>query len=351
MDKTIQIMSSELDRKVKEFKRTFENIQKYLAQQQEQNEKLTSMMKNYALVDSDIVKFNVGGKIFSTYKTTVTKRIKKPDSDEYYEPNLLEGLISGICDVSVDENKAIFIDRNPQYFNYILDYLRNSGCDKFTLNLSKNSEIQKEIFKEADFYNLEGLKEIISPSLEINILKSYLDTNILTPSQIKDLIKLCSFKGSEKWKLIYRASVHGFLADDFHGKCDESTKTLTLIRTTQSYVFGGYTEAAWSQKGGYVNDPNAFIFSLVNKENKPIHIPCSQPPNAIYCNSIYGPTFGGGHDIHICDKSDSNSSSYSNFSYCYKHPFYAYNSNEANTFLAGSYHFQTNEIEVYCKEQ
>lgn len=306
MEKNCQIIINDLDRKIKEFKRTFEQIQKYLSQQQEQNEKLTCMMKNYNIVDSEIVKFNVGGKIFSTYKSTLTKRIKKQDSsggggecEEYYEPNLLEGLISGICDVSVDENKAIFIDRNPQYFNYILDYLRccssqNNNNDKMSLSLPKNSEIQKDIFKEAEFYNLEGLKELISPNLEINILKAYLDTTILNTAQIKELMNLCNFKGTEKWKLLYRASVHGFLADDFHGKCDESTRTLTLIRTTQSYVFGGYTEAPWSQKGGYVNDPNAFIFSLVNKENKPIFIPCSQPPNAIYCNSIYGPTFGGG---------------------------------------------------------
>ena len=84
-------MLSDLDKKIKEFKKTFENLQKYLAQQQEQNEKLTTMMKNYSVNDSDIVKFNVGGKIFSTYKTTLTKRIKKPESEEFYDPNLLEG--------------------------------------------------------------------------------------------------------------------------------------------------------------------------------------------------------------------------------------------------------------------
>jgi hypothetical protein len=62
-----------------------------------------------------------------------------------------------------------------------------------SLSLPKNSEIQKEIFKEAEFYNLEGLKELISPNLEINILKAYLDTTILNTAQIKEFERAMAF--------------------------------------------------------------------------------------------------------------------------------------------------------------
>jgi hypothetical protein len=34
----------------------------------------------------------------------------------------------------------------------------------------------------------------------------------------------------------------------------------------------------------------------------------------------------------------------------YKHPQYAYGTNEAQSFLAGSFNFQLDEIEVYQKE-
>ena len=40
-------------------------------------------------------------------------------------------------------------------------------------------------------------------------------------------------------KLIYRASRDGFGADEFHSKCDGKRDTLSIIQTTNGYVFGG----------------------------------------------------------------------------------------------------------------
>ena len=63
----------------------------------------------------------------------------------------------------------------------------------------------------------------------------------------------------------------------------------------------------------------------------------------IYCNSSYGPTFGGGHDFYICSNSNGSNSSYSNLHYTYECPPNV----TANTFLAGSYNFYVNELEVF----
>ena len=71
---------------------------------------------------------------------------------------------------------------------------------------------------------------------------------------------------------------------------------------------------------------------------------------AIYCNSQYGPSFGGGCDIIIGDNSNTTVNSCSNLCCAYKHPQYEYGTNEAETFLAGSFNFQLDEIEVYQKE-
>ena len=38
---------------------------------------------------------------------------------------------------------------------------------------------------------------------------------------------------------------------------------------------------------------------------------------ASYNYPNYGPTFGNGHDIHICDKCNVNNGSYSNFPYSF----------------------------------
>ena len=77
---------------------------------------------------------------------------------------------------------------------------------------------------------------------------------------------------------------------------------------------------------------------------------CTKPSGAIYACSEYGPSFGGGFDLYISNNSNTSGESYSNLAYSYKHPNYAYNSNEAKSFLAGSYKFLTTEIEVYTKE-
>lgn len=62
----------------------------------------------------------------------------------------------------------------------------------------------------------------------------------------------------------------------------------------------------------------------------------------------YHVTFGGGHDIYLCDNCNTTNSSYSNFGHTYKCPDgFAYGSNEAKNYFAGSYNFMTDEIEVF----
>jgi hypothetical protein len=46
------------------------------------------------------------------------------------------------------------------------------------------------------------------------------------------------------------------------------------------------------------------------------------------------------NDFYIADKSNININSCSNLGHSYTHPDYVYESNEARSFLAGSYYFQ-----------
>jgi hypothetical protein len=92
-----------------------------------------------------------------------------------------------------------------------------------------------------------------------------LDSVILSEKQRTDLIKLCQFDSSSKWTLIYRASRDGRTAHAFHSKCDNKAKTLTIIKSTYGDIFGGYTEQMWDTSNEFKKDPNALIFSLVNR--------------------------------------------------------------------------------------
>jgi hypothetical protein len=145
----------------------------------------------------------------------------------------------------------------------------------------------------------------------------------------------------------------GFGSNDFHSKCDGHSNTLTILKAKDSsYIFGGFASANWNSANLNESDPNAFIFSLTNKDNKPVKMKVD--PNdhqySVLCDSKYGPAFGCGIDIYIANNANTTMNSYSNLGYTFKHPQYVYETDEAQRFLAGSHNFQLDEIEVYQKE-
>ena len=105
----------------------------------------------------------------------------------------------------------------------------------------------------------------------------------------------------------------------------------------------------------YRYDAKAFLFSLVNKPGwAPVKLPqtgqYSYNGYSIYdCYSyLYGPTFGGGHDIHIARYASSSSSSNTNLGYSYSPPSgYSYGSTFTQTFLAGTHQFTPDEVETF----
>jgi hypothetical protein len=180
-------------------------------------------------------------------------------------------------------------------------------------------------------------------------------SQILTnEQQLSELIKLCEFSSNDKWSLLYRGTRDGFGAKDFHSKCDGHSNTLTIVKAKGSeFIFGGFTSINWDSLGRWrhKSDPNAFLFSLTNGDNRPLKIKIdpNQRQYAIYCDSEYGPLFGGGHDICIANNANTTMGSYSDLGYTYKHPRYANGTNEAQTILAGTEYFQLDEIEVHQK--
>jgi N-acetylneuraminic acid mutarotase len=61
-----------------------------------------------------LVKLNVGGRTFTTSKTTLTR----------YEDSLLGRMFSGRHELAADEEGRAFIDRNGELFEHVLDFLR-----------------------------------------------------------------------------------------------------------------------------------------------------------------------------------------------------------------------------------
>ena len=67
----------------------------------------------------------------------------------------LSGLLSGRIQTYKDDTGAIFIDRDPQLFRIILNYLRNRSLSLDDVNL-------KELKHEAEFYGIAPLVKKLS---------------------------------------------------------------------------------------------------------------------------------------------------------------------------------------------
>ena len=99
--------------------------------------------------------------------------------------------------------------------------------------------------------------------------------------------------------------------------------------------------------GTYKHCTESFLFSLVNPTGAgPTKLPLrgTSNQNGIYCNSGYGPAFGGGHDLCIANVANTNSNSYSNLNTTYESPPHV----TPTTFLAGNKNFVVNEVEVFA---
>ena len=98
-------------------------------------------------------------------------------------------------------------------------------------------------------------------------------------------------KNKIDFKLIFKMSENGEKSGDFHKYCDDKGPTLSLIKTTQNRIFGGFTPLNWKNSGGYVEDKSniTFIFSL--NTNKKFDL-IKDDKQAIYCSSDYGVNFG-----------------------------------------------------------
>ena len=177
---------------------------------------------------------------------------------------------------------------------------------------------------------------------------TFVNSSILTQEQGNALLNLANLSSTSIYAKIYSASINGFGAVNFHSKCDNVLGTLIVIKTINSYVFGGFTLANWGNNGGYQTDANAFIFSLINQYNYPVRLNVTNAANAIFASSSYGPIFGNGFDLYIADQFISNTNSRTQLGNAYQLPLnMTYGTMASQSFLAGSYYFQPIEIEVY----
>lgn len=275
----------------------------------------------------------------------------------------LNNWLKNLSILKVDEEKWLKIHVQSEEAITKMETLIKSIQQILLLNKFEASKERVAEFEKADFVELSQYQTAIKN------MNSIFDSKILDYTMQKALFELCEFKSSDnKWDLLYRASRDGFGTASFHSRCDSKPFTLTIVKSNNGNIFGGYTESQWNDPDGkensrgvennqskdnyYKRDNNAFVFSLVNKIGKPMKVGVSSGEEdfAIYCRTSNGPTFGRGCDFMINGDSNVNKTAWSNFGVSFGSDEInklEKNSNESKSFLAGAEKFSVLEVEVF----
>ncbi len=144
--------------------------------------------------------------------------------------------------------------------------------------------------------------------------------------------------------LLYRSTRDGANAAAFHEACDGRGPTVTLIRSDNGYVFGGYAGISWESiiwHSSWKVDLSAFLFTVTNPRGYPItrFLPRDHDKQ-IQCGAWLGPSFGLGDDLRISNKFDGHSYSFLNNSFV--------NSKYGDATFTGSHYFTPEEVEVWA---
>ena len=161
-----------------------------------------------------------------------------------------------------------------------------------------------------------------------NIIKEYEEIDFVV-NKISE-----KFNGS-RFKLLYKGSRDGDGAADFHSRCDEAEKTLTIVEDNYGNRFGGFTTQDWGGEYMQKKDDDAFIFSI--DKSKIYEVIPEQ--NAIGCYPNFGPVFFG-CQIRIYDNFLSKGGT------TYKKGL-NYRTTEDFELTNGNQNFGVREIEVY----
>ncbi|CAG0881812.1 unnamed protein product [Darwinula stevensoni] len=147
------------------------------------------------------------------------------------------------------------------------------------------------------------------------------------------------------WRLLFRASSHGYSAHAFHRCCDGVAPTYVLVLGPRGEICGGFSDVPWGQtssKGRFLASDRAFLFTLENgPEIPPTKFDVVKRTFAIAHHPDFGPIFGAGADLSISDCCNMNCESYSNLPHSYD------GENASCTLLMGNYNFNVLEYEIF----
>ena len=159
------------------------------------------------------------------------------------------------------QNNFSVLDYEVYSFDICKEYVYNvCKYPDIIWNYIETKDITEDSLKQFDD-DVELLRDLDvihckDTSIRLKISRYYLKnpSNLLVGTQLVNNqydVKLREWLGDYNWRLIYRASEHGYTAKSFHECCDDKGPTLVIIKSSGGWIFGGYTTQSWSGNSIY----------------------------------------------------------------------------------------------------
>ena len=180
----------------------------------------------------------------------------------------------------------------------------------------------------------EEFSDFLKIQKEKYIHKMFKNSNIIRSNDEKKLILFWLKKRFIKTNLLFNSKFDRDLLSIFFKKVENKFPTLIIIKTTNNYIFGGYTSIAWKCDGIWYSDKDSFIFSFYTKNKYEVK-------NINLSEHIFGryDLIQFGKDIRIYDKCTSNNQNYVGKEF--------YNSPDNYQINGGNQYFTVSSYEVY----
>jgi len=231
------------------------------------------MKENAEKAKSKII-LDIGGTRFTTSKSTLMA----------FEGSYFHAMLSS-GHWQPDEDGSYFIDRNPKFFDIILDYMRTGKFDISDLNKKDLTQLQDDL----DYFQIKLPTPI--PQL-ITIPSTILNTDLQ-----KTLLSMLPPGGQRKFRLIHDSS-RGIANTIFDQAVKGIGPTLIVIKSNNNYVFGAYVQDVWGSGSGWIpGSQNTFLFTFGNITSpKPVKLLHKGQGNGIHISGC-GMHLGDGDDL------------------------------------------------------
>ena len=221
------------------------------------------------------------------------------------ENDILEALYEKVKEINILNEK--------------IEYLMKKFCTSGEFELyQKGKKLYDKIIKNDDIIN----NKIINSEMDLVPISVGIKEKF--DKKIKDM------------RLLYRASKDGDLCSVFHLKCDNKPNIVVFVKSKNGRRFGGFTNVGFNSTRGWTWDLNAFLFSLDHHEC--YYIKNANKSKIIYDYDNYGPLWGEGYDLYLCDNCLSKKCDSQQESFDYRGKFQA---------LSGADSFELEDYEAY----